>query len=467
LALEDQELRERLAHLLRRADVSVETLATDEQDWWERAARSDATVVVVRRSQVAQEASREALAELADDRDAPEILVVSDEQDAVERAELLASGAAAVIDTTASIPEIRDALEAVATALAERGVARPETGGSRVEPRLADFRSRSQRMQSFLDIVERIKSSDSSLLIVGETGVGKEHLARAIHAESPRCGGAFVSVNCAAIPEHLLESELFGHEKGAFTGATRERIGCFREAHGGTIFLDEVGDLPKHLQVKLLAVLQRHEVRPVGSDRALPIDVRVIVATNRDLDADVEAGKFREDLYFRLAVVPLRIPPLRERREDLPDLIGMFMRHFRSSVDREDVNGITPEAMEALLRYSWPGNVRELINVIERATLLCRGLTITRADLPEPLGSLPPPAGSADTLPLPRAWDDRPFHEVKKEVLDRFERKYLRHLLDRTGGRIGESAKLAGVAERTLYEKMKRLGLRKEDFHGV
>jgi two-component system response regulator AtoC len=319
-------------------------------------------------------------------------------------------------------------------------------------------------MQAFLEVVQRVKNSDSTLLFVGETGVGKEHLARAIHAESPRRTGPFVSVNCGAIPEHLLESELFGHVKGAFTGATGDRVGRFREADRGSILLDEIGDLPKHLQVKLLAVLQRHEVRAVGADNPVPIDVRVMTATNKELDEEAASGSFREDLYFRLAVVPLRIPPLRERREDLPELIGTFMRHFRASVDRQDVSGISADAMETLLTYRWPGNVRELINVIERATLLCRGDTITRADLPERLRAPPAAAVSGDVLVLPGNWDEKPFHDVKKEVLARFEREYIGRLLRRTGGRIGESASLAGVAERTLYEKMKRLGLRKDDF---
>jgi len=463
LAMEERGLRKRLSELLARADVRVENLTTGEENWWERASNSDAAVVIVRRSQVSGEPAREAMGELAG-RDGPSVLVVSDDQDPVDRAELLAAGAAAVIDTSAPIPEIRDALESVANAIAARGAARPETGGSRIEPRLADFQSRSPAMQSFLEMVERIKGSDSTLLVVGETGVGKEHLARAIHAESPRRGGPFVAVNCGAIPEQLLESELFGHEKGAFTGATGKRAGRFRDAHKGSIFLDEIGDLPKHLQVKLLNVLQRHEVQSVGSDEAVPIDVRVMTATNKELEEEVERGNFREDLYFRLAVVPLRIPPLRERRGDLPELIGMFMRHFRDDLDREDLNGIEPDAMESLLRYQWPGNVRELINVIERAMLLCRGAAITRDDLPEPLGTLPPPTGSSDNLPLPRDWDDRPFHDVKKEVLDRFERAYIERILQSTGGRIGESAAKAGVAERTLYEKMKRLGLRKDDY---
>jgi two-component system response regulator AtoC len=463
VALEDEGLRGRLIELLGEFDAEVTCPDVEVPGWWEGDARS-ADVVILGRPHVADESSRARLHEAV--VRGPEVLVITDREDPVERAELLAAGASVVVDTHPLVPS--DLRRALARALASRGGAQPETGGSRIRPRLADFISRCPRMQAFLDLVHRVKDTDSSLLIAGETGVGKEHLARAIHAESSRRDGPFIDVNCGAIPEHLLESELFGHEKGAFTGAATKRAGRFREASGGTIFLDEIADLPKHLQVNLLTVLHRREVWPVGGDHPCPIDVRVMAASNRDLIGEVREGSFREDLYFRLAVITLTIPPLRERREDLPDLIGACMRHFRHALDRQDVEGIDPAAMDALLHHEWPGNVRELINVIERAMLLCRGRRVTLEDLPQltPAASRRVQGASADpeSLVLPRAIEARPFQQAKREVVEQFETAYFRRVLERTGGRVGESAKLAGVAERTLFEKMKHLGLRKEDF---
>ena len=249
-------------------------------------------------------------------------------------------------------------------------------------------------MKDFVDLVKRVAESDTSLLICGETGVGKERLARAIHNQTERREGPFVSVNCGALPENLLESELFGHEAGAFTGATKQRKGRFEQASGGTILLDEIGEMPAHLQVNLLTVLQRREVTRLGGKTPISVDVRIIAATNRDLREDVKAGRFREDLFYRLNVVYLEIPPLRERPEDLPDLIGRFMRHFRRSLGRKNLMEITEEAMQVLLHHSWPGNVRELINVLERATLLARGDKITTQDLPPSISG----AASQQTL---------------------------------------------------------------------
>jgi len=465
LATEDRALRARLGELLGRTNVRLETLDAREENWWDRAAASKATVVLIEKGQVESRASRRGLARLARHADAPDVVVVAENADPVDRAEILAAGAADVLEPGS---ELDAALAEVAAVLEARGPNRPDTGGASSAPRLADFRSRSPRMRSFLAMVDQVRDTDSSLLITGETGVGKEHLARAIHAEGPRAAGPFVNVNCGAIPEHLLESELFGHEKGAFTGATVRRDGKFRHADGGTIFLDEIGDLPKALQVTLLSVLQRHEIQPLGANRPRRVDVRVMAATNRDLKSEVEEGRFREDLYYRLNVIPLEVPPLRERREDLPGMIGVFLRHFRSNDEREDVTGVSRDAMAALLRHDWPGNMRELVNVIERGVLLCRGDRIELGDLAPPLGpSLSPldagaPAGASPDLP--DDWIDLPFAEAKKRAVEHFERGYLTRLLERHDGRIGRSAEAAGIAERTLYDKMKRLDLRKEHF---
>jgi len=429
----------------------------------DRICGAGASAVLLTWKEAASEAGRRALATLAVRDDAPRVIVLGDHETAEERSDLIAIGAATVLAEDVPGRRITEALEAVASARADGKGGKPLTGGERTEPRLSDFLSRSPTMREFLDVVEQVADSDSLLLIAGETGVGKEHLARAIHAESARAKAPFVTLNCGALPEGLLESELFGHEAGAYTGAKERHAGHFEQADGGTIFLDEIGELPRHLQVRLLNVLQRHELQRLGGEEPITLDVRVMAATNRDLEADVREGRFREDLYYRLNVVPLVIPPLRERREDLPGLVGSFIRHFRERLDRKKVEGIDAGALGLLVAHAWPGNLRELINVIERAMLLCRGDRIRRADLPADLGgSL---ATKADAgLPLPDRWLERPLSEVKKQVTELFERRYLTRLLEQNAGRIGDTAVKAGIVPRTLYEKMRRHGLRKEDY---
>ena len=320
-------------------------------------------------------------------------------------------------------------------------------------------------MRQFMKVATKVADSDSSLLLLGETGVGKERLAQAIHAESRRSTGPFIAVNCAALSESLLESELFGHEQGAFTGATRSHRGCFELAHRGVIFLDEIAELPNHLQVKLLRVLQERQITRVGSERPFEVDVRVMAATHRDPVAEVRARRLREDLYYRLNVVTLTIPPLRHRSEDIPELVASYLTWLRPRVGRV-VTGIAPEAMEALIRYSWPGNVRELINVIERAMLLCEGEQIRLCDLPDTIRSpggevmiVSEPADSSNTSPF-----EKPLPAARREVLERFERAYLAHNLKQCGGRVGETAKRIGIEPRSLFDKMKQYKMRKEDF---
>lgn len=332
------------------------------------------------------------------------------------------------------------------------------------EPLLVDFATKNPRMAAFLELVERIRASDATLLIRGETGVGKEHLARAIHAASPRAAGPFVSVNCAALPDSLLESELFGHEAGAFTGAARRRKGRFESADGGTILLDEIGEMPQHLQVKLLTILQRRMVQRVGSDRPVAIDVRVMAATHRDLALEVSRGRLREDLYYRLNVVELQVPPLRERPEDVRGLALEFFGTLRQR--RPEVLELSEQVLEALDRYSWPGNVRELHNVLERAVLLTRAPRVELEDLPETLRR-----GAAESAAVPERdgaafaeYLGLPLREAREALIERFERVYLGALLERCQGRIDRSAKLAGVTTRALYERMQRWGLSKEDY---
>ena len=326
-------------------------------------------------------------------------------------------------------------------------------------------------MQRLMGTVQRVVDANAPLLLLGETGTGKEHLARAIHRESRRAAGPFVAINCGALPETLLESELFGHEEGAFTGATRSRRGHFELAHGGTLFLDEIGDVALHLQVKLLRALQEQEVQRLGGEKPIPVDVRIMAATNRDLAQEVEAGRFRRDLFYRLGVVTVTLPPLRARREDVPDLAEGYVARLQGRMATE-VQGITPEALAALRAYDWPGNIRELFNVVERAMLLSSSDVITHLDLRDALGERSPPPAD---VPLPEApshdpgslsedWLRRPWREVRAALLDRVEKAYLAGLLAATHGRVGETAERAGMLPRSLYDKLRRHGLRKEDY---
>jgi two-component system NtrC family response regulator len=311
--------------------------------------------------------------------------------------------------------------------------------------RLEGIIGESGRMQEVLALAKRVAPSDATVLIRGESGTGKELIARAIHFNSPRANGPLVNLNCAALPEQLLESELFGHEKGAFTGAIAQRKGRFEQADGGSIFLDEIGDLSPTLQVKLLRVLQERAFERVGGNKTINADVRVLAATHRDLERAMREGAFREDLYYRLNVVTIQVPPLRERREDIPPLLDHFLRKFAEK-NRRDVSGLTAAARDALLKYEYPGNVRELENVVERAVLLCRGRVIDLEDLPATVR----PGQRSGAAPLPK---DLPG------VLADIERQAIRSALERTGGIQTQAAEALGISERVLRYKMKKYGL--------
>jgi two-component system NtrC family response regulator len=311
--------------------------------------------------------------------------------------------------------------------------------------RLEGIVGESGRMQEVLALAKRVAPSDATVLIRGESGTGKELVARAIHFNSRRAIGPLVSLNCAALPEQLLESELFGHEKGAFTGAMAQRKGRFEQADRGSIFLDEIGDLSPALQVKLLRVLQEREFERVGGNRTIACDVRVLAATHRDLEAAMRERTFREDLYYRLNVVTIQIPPLRERREDIPLLLDHFLRKFAQK-NRRDVTGLTAAARDALLKYEYPGNVRELENIVERAVLLCRGRVVDVEDLPAAVR--PGRRGGGDPMPK-----DLPG------VLADIERQAIASALERTGGIQTQAAESLGISERVLRYKMKKYGL--------
>jgi two-component system response regulator AtoC len=311
----------------------------------------------------------------------------------------------------------------------------------------------SPAMREVFRVVDQVAGADATVLLRGETGTGKELVARAVHRRSPRRDRPFVAVNCTAVPRELMESEFFGHEKGAFTGAVARRAGRFEQADGGTLFLDEVGDLDLGIQAKLLRVLQEREITRVGGQRAERVDVRIVAATNRDLEALVKEGRFRDDLYYRLNVIPLRLPPLRERPSDLPALIDHALRSFAERYGRP-VPPPPPVVLAAARAYPWPGNVRELRNLCERAALM--GWAAVAPLLGQAAAPGPSLAAPADfSLPL---------LDARARLVERFEREYLTRLLKDHRGRVGEVARAAGIAERNLYEKMKAYGLSREDY---
>ncbi|NRA34118.1 MAG: sigma-54-dependent Fis family transcriptional regulator [Polyangiaceae bacterium] len=315
----------------------------------------------------------------------------------------------------------------------------------------ADLVGRSQAMRSLSELVKRIAPTRATVLLTGESGTGKERMAREVHRRSERSDGPFLVVNCGALPEALMESELFGHEKGAFTGAATRHMGLFREAGGGTLLLDEIGELPASLQVKLLRVLQERKVRPVGSAHEVDVDVRILAATNRDVEKDVAAGKFREDLYYRLNVIRVELPPLRERRDDIVGLAESFLRRFAVEMSK-DVVGFTPDALKALERHEYPGNVRQLENMVERAVALSGSRAIGLGELPAEVSGL----SSGQDSAFPRL---PPEGCELDEVLNELERCMLVEALERTGGVRKTAAALLGVTFRSLRYRLQKHNL--------
>ena len=388
--------------------------------------------------------------------------------------------------------------KALRTHMLSRRDARLEQSATRGRFRLV---GESAAILQVYQVVEKVADSPSTVLITGESGTGKELVARALHDYSSRSRGPFIKINCAAIPKTLMESELFGYEKGAFTGAVGSKPGRFELAHGGSLFLDEFGDIPIEMLVKLLRVLQESEFERVGGIKTIKVDVRLITATNRDLAAEITSGGFRDDLYYRLNVVPIHLPPLRERREDIPLLVDHFIARFNERLKKQ-ITGVEPEAIDRLISHTWPGNIRELENVIERTILFCEGPLIRLQYLPADIGGSPalaapptapeerapnaptssgslpaqPPAPTAapSSMPLPAASVSatsaplvgEEVGSLKEAVLaetKRVERELIQRALDETGGNVTQAARKLQISRKSLQTKMKELGLRDKE----
>ncbi len=310
----------------------------------------------------------------------------------------------------------------------------------------ANIVARSEKMRRVLEMVSQIAKTESTVYIHGESGTGKELIAKAIHLASERKNRPYVAINCAALPETLMESELFGHERGAFTGAVRSTKGLFTQAHQGTLFLDEIADMPLSIQAKLLRALQERQFYPVGSEKPTQVDVRVIVATQKDLESHVKQGLFREDLFYRIHVIPINIPPLRERKEDIPPLVEHFLEKFSRQMKKE-VKSLTPQAMQKLMLYDWPGNVRELENTIEYSVAMTHGDMVTDDFVLQRKG-------------IPSQESLKPLKEAKEA----YEKSYLIHLLQICDGNVSKASKLAGKYRADFYDLLKKHGLKSENF---
>lgn len=472
----DESVAKRIRRLVDGPDRHVAALRPGAAAW-SQLLRQGADLIILGRGVIPTPAT-ESIRGLRNTPDAPRVVILRSEPAPIDDAELSAAGCSAVIDEAVPPNTLKDVFDHLIERRRQEFSSELAKRAPTLRSHISDIQSQSPRMREFVEFVKKIVATDSTLLITGETGVGKEHLARAIHGDSPRAAGPFVSVNCGALPETLLESELFGHEEGAFTGATRSRRGWFELAHGGTIFLDEIGDLARHLQVKLLHVLQTKEVQRVGGGSSIPVNARIMAATNKDLDEELAAKRFRLDLYYRLSVITLEIPPLRDRPEDIPGLVDRFIRHLTTRFQAQACD-ISPDALACLCRYHWPGNIRELINILERTLLLTESERIEVLDLPLSVRGLtvdalavdalaeealaPNNDGVAATRP-PANITDQPLREACRAAVSAIELQYLRAVLTQTRGRVGRAAEIAGMQRRSLYSKLKLHDLRKEDF---
>ena len=390
----------------------------------------------------------------ANDIETP-VLVVSALDSAKTAVDALQSGAADYIVKGYDIEELRKRVANILQ-LAELGAENTRLRRELVaDGQFGRMLGSSAPMRRVFEMAERVAATDATVLILGESGTGKDLLAQEIHDRSPRAGKALVAVNCAALPENLIESELFGFERGAFTGAAQQRKGKFELASGGTIFLDEIGDMNPVTQAKVLRVLENRKIERLGGSQSIAVDVRVISATHRDLSAEIAAGKFREDLYYRLRVVTLELPALREHKEDIPALVDAFLAQFGARHSRKVK--INRAALDLLSAYDWPGNVRELRNAVERSLVLCRGDEITAADLPEEIREGHRPLTPAGTESESAFLGESDFREAKRQ----FEIVYLKRKLEEHRWNVSKTAAVVGLHRQSLQEKLRELGIQR------
>jgi len=470
VADDEPNLRRVLSAILRRDGHDV-TQAVDGAEALDRLGAGDVDVVVTD-LRMPKVDGMDVLRHAAEHNPHVPVIMITAYGSVGQAVEAIKAGAFDYIEKPFEQDQIRVVIEkAVKQAIANRTAPRP---GLYAIDANEEVRGRfglvgdSAEMQAIFEVIEKVADTPSTVLITGESGTGKELVAKALHEGSGRKGGPFIKINCAAIPKTLMESELFGYEKGAFTGATSSKPGRFELADGGTLFLDEIGEIPVEMQVKLLRAIQESEFERVGGLKTIKVDVRLITATNRDLEAEIKAGNFREDLYYRLNVVPLAIPPLRRRRGDIPLLVRHIIRKFNERL-KKSVTGIADDALALLEAHAWPGNIRELENVLERTILFCKGDVIQRADLPEELSQHAAPGAAApagepeeegvEAIPAELS-GDASLKDIVRAETSRVERELIAKALDETGGNVTQAAKLLKISRKSLQMKMKELGLR-------
>jgi len=465
IADDEKELRESISATLEHMGFET-TLAVDGEEAVQKTLEQDFSIAILDVN-MPKKSGLEALRAIKEHDPSVLVLMITAHGNVTDAVEALREGAYNYIEKPVKETHLRALVEkASQTHQAVRNVAlssptlKLENG--------QDFVGNSRQMKSVFSLIQRLANVSTSVLIRGENGTGKELVASAIHSYGPRKEKKFVAVNCGAIPENLMESELFGHEKGAFTGANIRHIGKFQYAEGGTLFLDEIGELPQQMQVKLLRVLQERSFTPVGSNREIKCDVRIIAATNRDLDKMIKEGQFRQDLFYRLNVMPIFLPALRERRDDVPLLVSTFIQKFNKLHERE-ISGIDSDALEKLKNHSWPGNIRELENSIERAFVMELGQQISLRSLPEHISGISP--DEAMRIPLETSMSDDEnagslsvagvdFHKEKED----FERQFIINALKRFGGRINQTVAHANIPKNTLLRKIRKYDIKPSEY---
>ncbi len=449
VAEDDRVARDLLCEILRGEGYDVEAVDDGEQAI-ERAQAGDGRYdLVVSDVRMERSSGLDVLAAFTAKAPATPVILITAFGDVTGAMEAIQRGAYDYVSKPFNIEELR---LTVARAIERRRlVVEQKTVPADGKTQLQDIVGKSTVMLEVYKLVARVAGSTATVLVEGESGTGKELVARSIHTHSPRANAPFVPVNCTALTESLLESELFGHARGAFTGAVSAKRGLFETANGGTLFLDEIGDMGPKMQAQLLRTLQDGEVRPVGGTESIRVDVRLVCATNKDLEAEVKTGRFREDLYFRINVVTIRLPPLRERREDIPSLVAHFLSKTARR-ERREAAAMSQEALRLLSGYAWPGNVRELENAIERAVAVAKGNVVLPSDLPPEVGGSAAlgvaggiPAGDAGIVA------DRP-------TLGELERRYIQLVLGECGGNKKKAAEKLGIDRRTLYRALERSG---------